>query len=71
MHAPKGSSVCDLVTQLKMKLLSAIDSDHSFPIRLSTIKSIPQPVMCGALGVSYMRYGVLDMSCLKATPTQM
>ena len=43
---------------------------HSFPIRLSTTRSTPQPVTCGATVVSCMRYGVLDINLLKATQTQ-
>ena len=31
-----------------------------------TTRSTPQPVMCGALGVSCMRFGVSDTSHLKA-----
>ena len=38
--------------------------------RLCTIRSTPQPVMCGVLGVSCMRYGVSDTNHLKATPIQ-
>ena len=38
-------------------------------LRLSTTRSIRQPVMCGVLGVSCMRYGVLDTSLLRATQT--
>jgi len=36
--------------------------------RLSTTGNTPQPVMCGALAASCMRYGVWDTSHLKATP---
>ena len=32
-----------------------------------TTRSTPLPVMCGALGVSYTRFGVLDTNHLKAT----
>ena len=35
--------------------------------RLCTIRSTPQPVMCGVLGVSCMRYGVSDTNHLKDT----
>ena len=35
--------------------------------RLYTIRSTPQPVMCGVLGVSCMRYGVSDTNHLKTT----
>ena len=43
---------------------------HSFPIRPFTIRSTPQPVMCGVLVASCTRYGVLDINLMKATPTQ-
>ena len=33
-----------------------------------TTRSTPLPVMCGALAVSCMRYGVLDMHLLRITP---
>ena len=33
--------------------------------RLCTIRSTPQPVMCGVLGVSCMRYGVSDTNHFK------
>ena len=44
---------------------------HTFLLclRLSTTRSTQQPVMCGVLGVSCMRYGALDTSLLRATQT--
>ena len=36
-------------------------------VRLFTTRSTPLPVMCGALDVSCMRYGVLDTNHLKPT----
>ena len=39
--------------------------------RPSTTRSTPQPVMCGALGASCMRYGVLDTNHLKSTDIPM
>ena len=42
-----------------------------YPIhRPSTTKSTPLPVMCGALVVSCMRYGVSDINHLKDTQTR-
>ena len=38
-----------------------------FLYRPSTTRSTPLPVMCGALVVSCMRYGVLDTNRLKGT----
>ena len=35
------------------------------PPRLSTTRSSPRPAMCGAMGVSSMRFGVWDTSPLK------
>ena len=35
--------------------------------RLSTTRSTRQPVMCGVLGVSHMRYGVLDTNLSRKT----
>ena len=37
--------------------------------RLCSIRSTLQPVMCGVLDVSCMRYGVSDTNHLKDTPT--
>ena len=37
--------------------------------RLCTTRSTLQPVMCGVLDVSCMRYGVSDINHLKDTPT--
>ena len=37
--------------------------------RLSTTRSTPQPVMCGAMGVCCMRYGVWDTSHLNFKAT--
>ena len=36
-------------------------------LRLSTTRSTRQPVMCGVLGVSCMRYGASDTSLSRAT----
>ena len=53
--------------------MAALKSLHYHPCivtiahRLFTIRSTPLPVMCGALDVSCMRFGVLDTSHLKAT----
>ena len=44
---------------------------YTINFRLYTIRSTPQPVMCGVLGVSCMRYGVSDTNHLKATPMLM
>ena len=37
--------------------------------RLLPTRNTPLPVMCGAMAVSFMRYGVSDTNLLKATPT--
>ena len=66
-NRPKGSAVYDLV--MKLKNVKATLGD-SFPIRPSTTRSTPQPVTCGALVVSCMRYGVLDTNHLKVTLIQ-
>ena len=44
--------------------------DICYPMhRPSTTRSTPLPVMCGALVVSCMRYGVSDTNHLKNTQT--
>ena len=42
---------------------------HSLFLRLSTTRSTRQPVMCGVLGVSCMRYGVSDTNLSRDTQT--
>ena len=48
-----------------IKLMAVLNSNILY--RLSTTRSIPLPVMCGALDALCMRYGVSDTSLLKAT----
>ena len=45
--------------------LFLFDGQHQ---RLCTIASTPQPVMCGAMAVCCMRYGVSDTSRLRVAP---
>ena len=56
-------------TEKYVKTTLQLTAWNSVPIRQSTTRNTPQPVMCGALGVSCMRYGVSDISLLKPTPT--
>ena len=46
------------------------DNLMCFLNRPSTTRSIPLPVTCGALVVSCMRYGVLDINLSKAIQIQ-
>ena len=55
--------MCNITSHTECVVLKACQ------LRLCTIRSTPQPVMCGVLGVSCMRYGVSDTNHLKTTPT--
>ena len=58
---------CGLIISFYVQQLNhvLINSDRQFSTR-----STPLQVMCGALVVSCMRYGVSDMNHLSASPTQ-
>ena len=58
--APEVSYFLKSESLLLMKLYETLVYYRQF-----TTRSTPLPVMCGALVVSCMRYGVLDILCLK------
>ena len=50
---------------ISMCLMEELSQFAGLPLRPSLINNTPQPVMCGAMAVSSMRYGASDTNLLR------
>ena len=65
-------SVMSVHTKVRGQRSEVVNVSFSLSLcqhRLSISRSIPLPVMCGAMALSCTRYGAWDTSHLKDTPT--